>query len=134
MGDCLDIGVPFPKRDEKTEYKRSGGTDKGMEKPESLLSDALMLLCKLGPTLAAPWTIASQAPLSMGFPRQEYWSGLPCPSPGDLPHLGIKTESPAFAGRLFITEPPGNSCVMHRFLLFLFLCFAELTDAWPLCS
>ena len=54
MGDCLDIGVPFLERDEKTEYKRSGGTDKGMEKPESLLSDALMVLCKLGPALLQP--------------------------------------------------------------------------------
>ena len=54
IGDCLDICVPFPRRDEKTEYKRSGGADKGMEKPESLFSDALMLLCKLGPTLLQP--------------------------------------------------------------------------------
>ena len=37
-----------------------------------------------------PWTVAHQAPLSMGFPRQEYWSGLPFPSPGDLPHPGIE--------------------------------------------
>ena len=40
--------------------------------------------------LLAPWTVAFQAPLSMGFPRQEYLSGLPCPSPGDLPDPGIK--------------------------------------------
>ena len=42
-----------------------------------------------------PWTVAFQAPLSTGFPRQKYWSGLPFPSPGDLPNLGIKTVSPA---------------------------------------
>ena len=42
-----------------------------------------------------PWTVAHQAPLSMGFPRQEYWSGLPFPSPGDLPNLGIEPASPA---------------------------------------
>ena len=41
------------------------------------------------------WTVAHQAPLSMGFPRQEYWSGLPFPSPGDLPDPGIKPGSPA---------------------------------------
>ena len=41
-----------------------------------------------------PWTAACQAPLSMGFSRQEYWSGLPCPPPGDLPHPGIKPASP----------------------------------------
>ena len=49
-------------------------------------------------TLLTLWTIAHQAPLSMGFPRQEYWSGLPCPPPGDLPNPGIKpgsSESPA---------------------------------------
>ena len=42
-----------------------------------------------------PWTVARQAPLSMGFSRQEYWSGLPFPSPSDLPHPGIKPVSPA---------------------------------------
>ena len=42
-----------------------------------------------------PWTVALQAPLSMGFSRQEYWSGLPCPPPGDLPQPGIKPASPA---------------------------------------
>ena len=44
---------------------------------------------------ATPWTVALQAPLSMEFSRQEYWSGLPCPPPGDLPNLGIKSRSPA---------------------------------------
>ena len=43
---------------------------------------------------ATPWTVAHQAPLSMGFSRQEYWSGLPCPPPGDLPDPGIKPTSP----------------------------------------
>ena len=43
---------------------------------------------------ATLWTIAYQAPLSMGFSRQEYWSGLPFPSPGDLPNLGIEAKSP----------------------------------------
>ena len=58
-----------------------------------------------------PWTVAHQAPLSMGFPRQEYWSGLPFPSPGDLTEPGIKPESPespALAGRFFNTLPPGK--------------------------
>ena len=47
------------------------------------------------PTLCDPWAVARQAPLSMGFPRQEYWSGLPFPSPGDLPDLGMEPVSPA---------------------------------------
>ena len=58
-----------------------------------------------------PWTIARQAPLSMGFSRQEYWNGLPFLSPGDLPDPGIKPaspESPALVGRLFTTESPGK--------------------------
>ena len=54
-----------------------------------------------------PWTIADQAPLSLGFPRQEYWSGKPFPSPGHLPDPGMEPASPALAGRFFTTEPPG---------------------------
>ena len=53
------------------------------------------LIAKLYPTLATPWTVAHQDPLSMGFPRQEYWTSLPIPSPGDLPHPGIELRSPA---------------------------------------
>ena len=51
---------------------------------------------------ATPWTVAFQS-LSMGFSRPEYWSGLPCPSPGDLPNPGIEPKSPALRGRLSIT-------------------------------
>ena len=50
------------------------------------------LVAKLSLTLATPWTIASQAPLSLRFPRQEYWSGLPFPPSGDLPDPGIEPE------------------------------------------
>ena len=50
--------------------------------------------------------IACQAPLSMGFPRQEYWSGLPFPSPGDLPDPEIEHRSPALADGFFTIEPP----------------------------
>ena len=57
---------------------------------------------------ATPWTIAHQAPLSMGFPRQEYRSVLPFTSPGDLPEPGIKLMSPALAGGFFTIEPPGK--------------------------
>ena len=54
------------------------------------------------------WTVAGQAPLSMRFPRREYWSGLPFPPPWDLPDPGIEPASPALAGRFFTTEPPGK--------------------------
>ena len=52
-----------------------------------------------------PWTVARQAPLSVGFPRQEYWGGLPFPTSEDFPDPGIKPVSPALAGRFFTTEP-----------------------------
>ena len=54
------------------------------------------------------WAIARQAPLSMGFFKEEYWSGLPFPSPGDLPDPGIEPVSPALVDRFFTTEPPGT--------------------------
>ena len=54
-----------------------------------------------------PWTAAHQAPLSMGLSRQEYWSGLPFPPPGDLPDPGLNPTSSALAGRFLTTEPPG---------------------------
>ena len=53
------------------------------------------LVAKSCPTVATPWTVAHQAPLSMGFSRQECWSGLPFSAPGNLPDLGIKLMSPA---------------------------------------
>ena len=57
-------------------------------------------------SFATLWTIDHQVPLSVGFPRQEYWSGLPFPSSGDLPNPRIKSVSPALAGGFFTTEPP----------------------------
>ena len=58
-----------------------------------------------------PWTVACQAPLPMGFTRRAYWSGLPCPHPGDLPDPGIEPMSlvsPAVANKFFTTTPPGK--------------------------
>ena len=63
-------------------------------------------------TLGTPWTVACQASLSMGFPRQEYWSGLPFSSPGDLPDPGIdpiSLVSPALADGFVTAEPPRKS-------------------------
>ena len=56
-----------------------------------------------------PWTVARQAPLSMTFPRQKYWSGLPCPSPEYLPYPGIEPGSPAIQAGSLPSEPPGKS-------------------------
>ena len=61
-----------------------------------------------------PWTVARQAPLSMEFPRQEYWSGLPFLLPGDLPDPGIEPTSLALAGRCFTTELPGRPILQDR--------------------
>ena len=57
------------------------------------------------PLFETPWTVACQAPLSMGFSRQEYWSGLPFPSPGDLPNPGIEPGSPALQADSLLAEP-----------------------------
>ena len=59
-------------------------------------------------SFATPWTVACQAPLSMGFLKQEHWNELPFPSPGDLPIPGIEPMSPALAHGFFTTEPPGK--------------------------
>ena len=59
------------------------------------------------PTLCDPWTVAHQAPLSMGFSRQEYWSGLPLPTPGDLPDPGIEPRSPALQADSLLFESEG---------------------------
>ena len=61
-----------------------------------------------------PWTVVRQAPLSMEFPSQEYWSGLPFSPPEDLPDPGIKPESSTSVGRVFPTEPPGKPLVGVR--------------------
>ena len=57
---------------------------------------------------ATQWSVALQAPPSMGFSRQEYWSGLPFPSPGDLPNPGIEPRSPALQADALTSEPPGK--------------------------
>ena len=59
-------------------------------------------------TLVTPWAVAYLATLSVGFPRQKYWSGLPFPLPGALSNPGMEPVSPALAGRFFTTESPGK--------------------------
>ena len=73
-----------------------------------------MLVCVLVASVVqlfvTPWAVAHQAPLPVGFSRQEYWSGLPCPPPGDLPNPGIKPMSlmsPALAGGFLTTNHLG---------------------------
>ena len=76
------------------------------------LSNNLLCACVLSRVshvrlFATPWTVTSQALLSVGFPRQGYWSGLPYPPPGGLPNPGIEPTSPMLAGVFFVTEPRG---------------------------
>jgi len=59
-----------------------------------------------------PWFIAHQAPMPMGFPRREHWSGLPFPSLGDLLNPRLESASPTLAGGFFTTEPPGKPSFM----------------------
>ena len=61
-------------------------------------------------SFATPQTTVHQVPLFMGFPRQEYWSGLPFPPPGNLPDPGIEPRSPALQADSFSFEPPGKPC------------------------
>ena len=91
---------------EAPQYIRQTLTDiKGETDSNTIIVQSLAQSC---PTLCNPWTVAHQAPLSMGFSRQEYWSGLPFPSPGDLPDPGIKPRSPALQEDALTSEPPGK--------------------------
>ena len=90
-------------------YLRLCHTWKSRPQNKSQGSNAELNSLSLVQLFATPWTVARQAPLSMGFSRQEYWSGLPFPSPGDLPNPGIKPGSPAWQADALSSEPPGNS-------------------------
>ena len=72
------------------------------------LSEWLVCYCLAVSDFVTPWTVAHRASLSMEFPWQEYWSGLPFPLPGDLPDPGIKPMSPALQVNSLPTEPPGK--------------------------
>ena len=77
--------------------------------------------------LVTPRTVAHQAPLSMGFSRQEYWSGLPCPPPGNLPNPEIKPRSPALQADSLPSEPPGKkliTCIRNPRSFSWRLCFS----------
>ena len=63
---------------------------------------------------ATPWTVAYQAPPSMVFSRQEYWSGLPFPSRGDIPDPGIEPGSPVFQADALTSEPPGKPKLLYK--------------------
>ena len=79
-----------------------------------------------------PWTVAYQAPLSMGYSRQEYWSGLTFPSPGDLPDSGIEPGSPALQADSLPAEPPGKPMLCIPVVMFSRCGFmANILDRLP---
>ena len=81
-----------------------------------------------------PWTIAHQVPLSMEFSKQQYWSGLPFPTPGDRPDPGIEpttSVSPALPGGFFTTEPPGKPLLKHQFSSVQFSHSVVSDSLWP---
>ena len=84
-----------------------------------------------------PWTVACQAPRSLVFPRQEYWSVFPFPSPRSLPDPGTKPVSPALAGKFFTTEPPGKPLCPHSFAFsgishkWSYIVLLEPNPSWP---
>ena len=92
-----------------------------------ILKNTLNPVCMLSSVclFATPWTVARQAPLSLGFSRQEYWSGLPFLPPGDPPNPRIGPMSPALGGRFFTTELPGKPQVISGISKF----WNQLTNA-----
>ena len=76
------------------------------KKPKPQAKGACVLSRSVVSDSVDPWTVTPQAPLSMGFPRQEHWSGWPCPPPGSLPNPGIEPEFPALEADALTSEPP----------------------------
>ena len=76
------------------------------------------------------WTVAHQAPLSMGFSRQEYWSGLPFPSPGDLPDPGVEPMLPALAGRFLPLSRQGSPVVTAHMELNVYAMYKEINTVY----
>ena len=93
---------------EQQEVRKSLWNKNHLLRTNLLLFYCCLLATKLCPTLYDPIDCSPQAPLSMEFPRQEYWSGSKFPSPGDFLNPGIEPTSPVLAGGFFTTEPPGK--------------------------
>ena len=85
-----------------------------VRRPQRTVSEVEVELLNSIRLFATPWTVAHQAPLSMGFSRQEYWSGLPFPSPGDLPNPGIEPGSPILQADALPSELPGKPLLFQR--------------------
>ena len=133
----VTLGVRFPGHP-KSGPPLVGDVFQGLWLPDSWNSSlglhALLDMCVCACVLtlvqlfAIPWTVAHQASLSMGFPRQEYWSGLPFSTPEDLPNPGIEPASflsPALQADALTSEPPGKPIVNKKTFISLNLCVAS---------
>ena len=110
------IKLPTPFRSsQKQESSRNTSEVKWSESEEKSLSRVWLF--------ATPWTLAYQASPSMGFSRQEYWSGLPFPSAGDLPDPGIELRSPSLEADALTSDPPGK-----KHIYFCFIDYAKAFD------
>ena len=121
FGTCHpSLKMPMWERTRKVPWMLSAFSHlEGTCESRSVMSDSLTL-----------WTVARQAPLSMEFSRQEYWSGLPFPSPGDLPNSGIDPRSPMLQADSLPFEPPGKPKKVHSALVFTtHVCARHFT--WP---
>ena len=117
-GGLQSMGSKRVRHDWATNTFISGGAQKNMKKVRVYM---LLLLSHFSHVRlsATPWAIAHQIPLSMEFSRQEYWSGLPFSSPGNLPNPGIEPVSPALQEDSLLFEPPGKPIIINTLKLFL---------------
>ena len=118
--------------------KSSSSFSKEIPRGPTCTSAACLLLfsCSIVyDSFATPWAVARQTSLPMGFPRQEYWSGLPFPSLGDLPEAGIESASPTLAGGFFTAELPRSPCsLLGGCKFFHFFCpwlVSGMPDGFP---
>ena len=104
---CPALTQPLPYSTQEDTHYRITISASASKQPNQRLKVKVKSLSRVR-LFVTPWTVVYQAPPSIGFSRQEYWSGLPFPSPGDLPDPGIKPRSPALHADILTSEPPGK--------------------------
>ena len=110
----LRVAVPFPVVSLHLAADLAEGFKKGIGNVNLTIDKVKVKSLSHVWLFATPWTVAYQAPPSMVFSRQEYWSGMPFPSPGDLPNPGIEPRSPALQADALPSEPPEQPIVKTR--------------------
>ena len=115
-GSILSQGTKIPQVMRLSQEKKKKETEI-LNNVIILLKESESEVAQLIRLFASPWTVTHQASPSMEFSRHEYWSGLPFPSPGDLPNPGIEAGSPALQADALPSEPPGNSNYFINYIL-----------------